>query len=83
MPAVESWSPGNPLKLGPRHASKLVTVVIEDTCFRVLHGEEGTLAGSATSEWPMRSGSMADSAPVTGPATEARSSCRRPLPQGP
>ena len=28
------------LKLGKRNAGKLVTVVIEDTCFRVLHGEE-------------------------------------------
>ena len=29
-----------PIKLGPRHAGKLVTVIIEDTCYRVLHGEE-------------------------------------------
>jgi hypothetical protein len=29
-----------PIKLGPRHAGKLVTVVIEDTHFRILHGEE-------------------------------------------
>ncbi len=29
-----------PMKLGPRHAGKLVTVIIEDTCYRVLHGEE-------------------------------------------
>jgi hypothetical protein len=28
------------LKLGKRNAGKLVTIVIEDTCFRVLHGEE-------------------------------------------
>jgi hypothetical protein len=28
------------IKLGPRHAGKLVTVVIEDTHLRVLHGEE-------------------------------------------
>jgi hypothetical protein len=28
------------IKLGPRHAGKLVTVVIEDTHFRILHGEE-------------------------------------------
>ena len=28
------------IKLGPRHAGKIVTVVIEDTHFRVLHGEE-------------------------------------------
>ena len=29
------------MKLGPRHAGKLVTVVIEDTCYRILHdGEE-------------------------------------------
>ncbi|MDP4512145.1 IS481 family transposase [Nonomuraea turcica] len=28
------------IKLGPRHAGKLVTVVIEDTHYRVLHGEE-------------------------------------------
>jgi hypothetical protein len=28
------------IKLGPRHAGKLVTVVIEDTLFRILHGEE-------------------------------------------
>jgi hypothetical protein len=28
------------IKLGPRHAGKLVTVVIEDTHFRVLHGED-------------------------------------------
>ena len=29
-----------PIKLGPRHAGKLVTVVIEDTHYRILHGEE-------------------------------------------
>lgn len=29
-----------PIKLGPRHAGKLVTVIIEDTHFRILHGEE-------------------------------------------
>ena len=29
-----------PIKLGPRHAGKLVTVVIEDTDRRILHGEE-------------------------------------------
>ncbi|MDP9847003.1 IS481 family transposase [Streptosporangium lutulentum] len=28
------------IKLGSRHAGKLVTVVIEDTHFRILHGEE-------------------------------------------
>ena len=28
------------MKLGLRHAGKLVTVSIEDTCYRVLHGEE-------------------------------------------
>jgi len=28
------------LKLGARHAGKTVTVVIEDTHYRVLHGEE-------------------------------------------
>lgn len=28
------------IKLGPRHAGKIVTVVIEDTHLRVLHGEE-------------------------------------------
>jgi hypothetical protein len=28
------------MKLGPRHAGKLVTVIIEDTCYRILHGEE-------------------------------------------
>jgi transposase InsO family protein len=28
------------IKLGPRHAGKLVTVVIEDTHFRILHGDE-------------------------------------------
>jgi hypothetical protein len=28
------------MKLGPRHAGKLVTVIIEDTCYRVLHGDE-------------------------------------------
>ena len=28
------------MKLGPRHAGKLVTVIIEDTCYRVLRGEE-------------------------------------------
>jgi hypothetical protein len=28
------------IKLGPRHAGKLVTVVIEDTHFRILHGED-------------------------------------------
>lgn len=29
-----------PIKLGPRHAGKLVTVIIEDTCYRILHGDE-------------------------------------------
>ncbi len=29
-----------PIKLGPRHAGKLVTVIIEDTSYRILHGEE-------------------------------------------
>jgi hypothetical protein len=29
-----------PMKLGPRHAGKLVTVIIEDTCYRILHAEE-------------------------------------------
>jgi hypothetical protein len=29
-----------PIKLGPRHAGKLVTVVVEDTHYRILHGEE-------------------------------------------
>jgi hypothetical protein len=29
-----------PIKLGPRHAGKRVTIVIEDTCFRILHGDE-------------------------------------------
>lgn len=29
-----------PIKLGPRHAGKLVTVVIEDTHLRILHGDE-------------------------------------------
>jgi hypothetical protein len=28
------------IKLGPRHAGKIVTVVVEDTHFRILHGEE-------------------------------------------
>ena len=28
------------IKLGPRHAGKLVTVVIEDTHYRILHGDE-------------------------------------------
>jgi hypothetical protein len=28
------------IKLRPRHAGKLVTVVIEDTHLRILHGEE-------------------------------------------
>jgi Transposase and inactivated derivatives len=31
---------GQFIKVGPRHAGKLVTVVIEDTHLRVLHGEE-------------------------------------------
>jgi transposase InsO family protein len=29
-----------PIKLGPRHAGKLVTVIIEDSHFRILHGDE-------------------------------------------
>lgn len=29
-----------PIKLGPRHAGKLVTAIIEDTCYRILHDEE-------------------------------------------
>ncbi|MEV0705118.1 integrase core domain-containing protein [Saccharopolyspora sp. NPDC050389] len=31
---------GQRIKLGPRHRGKLVTVVIEDTHLRILHGEE-------------------------------------------
>ncbi|WP_370523859.1 integrase core domain-containing protein [Nocardia sp. CY15] len=31
---------GQRIKLGPRHRGKLVTVVVEDTHLRVLHGEE-------------------------------------------
>ena len=31
---------GQNIKLGPRHRGKIVTVVIEDTYLRVLHGEE-------------------------------------------
>lgn len=31
---------GQFIKLGPRHAGKIVTVVIEDTHFRILHGED-------------------------------------------
>jgi transposase InsO family protein len=31
---------GQRIKLGPRHRGKLVTVIIEDTHLRVLHGEE-------------------------------------------
>ena len=31
---------GQGIKLGPRHRGKLVTVVIEDTHLRILHGEE-------------------------------------------
>ncbi|MGW2026691.1 hypothetical protein [Streptomyces decoyicus] len=29
---------GQFIKLGPRHAGKIVTVVIEDTHYRILHG---------------------------------------------
>ena len=29
-----------PMKLGPRHAGLVNTVIIEDTCYRILHGEE-------------------------------------------
>jgi hypothetical protein len=29
-----------PIKLGPRHAGKLVTVIIEDSHYRILHGDE-------------------------------------------
>jgi hypothetical protein len=28
------------MKLGSRHAGKLVTVIIEDACYRILHGNE-------------------------------------------
>ncbi|MFI9568761.1 hypothetical protein ACIHCN_36295 [Streptomyces rishiriensis] len=31
---------GQFIKLGPRHAGKIVTVVIEDTHYRILHGED-------------------------------------------
>ena len=31
---------GQSIKLGPRHAGKLVTVVIEDTHYQSLHGED-------------------------------------------
>ncbi|MEU3462946.1 hypothetical protein ABZ721_23745 [Streptomyces sp. NPDC006733] len=31
---------GQFIKLGPRHAGKIVTVVIEDTHFRIFHGED-------------------------------------------
>lgn len=29
-----------PVNLGPRRAGKLVTVIIDDTCYSILHGEE-------------------------------------------
>ncbi|MEG8184666.1 hypothetical protein GZH49_40280 [Nocardia terpenica] len=38
-PIASSW-PVKRIKLGPRHCGKLVTVVVEDTHLRVLHGEE-------------------------------------------
>ncbi len=31
---------GQVTKLGPRHAGKIVTIVIEDTHYRILHGED-------------------------------------------
>ncbi|MEW1649115.1 hypothetical protein [Streptomyces sp. NPDC091219] len=31
---------GQFIKLGPRHAGKIVTVIIEDTHYRILHGED-------------------------------------------
>ncbi|MGW1108190.1 hypothetical protein [Streptomyces sp. NPDC002540] len=31
---------GQFFKLGPRHAGKIVTVVIEDTRYRILHGKD-------------------------------------------
>jgi hypothetical protein len=31
---------GQNIKLGPRHRGKIVTVVIEDTHLRILHGDE-------------------------------------------
>ncbi|MFD8079109.1 hypothetical protein ACFV3E_41475 [Streptomyces sp. NPDC059718] len=31
---------GQFIKLDPRHAGKIVTVVIEDTHYRILHGED-------------------------------------------
>ncbi|CAM3801297.1 hypothetical protein [Nocardiopsis rhodophaea] len=34
------WVANQCIKLGPRHAGKLVTVVIEDIHLRVLHGED-------------------------------------------
>jgi hypothetical protein len=38
-----------PIKLGPRHAGKLVTVVIDDTCYRIQHdGEELAINPAAT-----------------------------------
>ena len=34
------WSNRQMMKLGPRQAWKLVTAIIEDTCYRILHCEE-------------------------------------------
>ncbi len=40
VPSSPTTNASSPLKLGPRYAGKLVTVVIEDTHFRILHGDE-------------------------------------------
>jgi hypothetical protein len=42
------------MKLGPSHAGKLVTVIIEDTCYRVLHGEEETIVKSRKDTRPIK-----------------------------
>lgn len=39
-PLKDPFGDGQFIKLGPRHAGKIVTVVIEDTHFRILHGED-------------------------------------------
>ena len=42
-----------PIMLGPRHPGNLVTVIIEDTCYRILHGGKNWPPSPAATSHPI------------------------------
>jgi hypothetical protein len=60
-----------PIKLGPRHAGKLVTVIIEDTCLRILHGEEELAVKPRRDTTPITRLHVMASTPSTHDVTDA------------